>query len=197
MFPDQISREELNELPLQQYTGKVVVTARPLHFAGIIEEVRQASVVGFDTETRPSFKKGEYYPVSLVQLAIPNKVFLLRIHQSGLANEIKALLTDSAVTKVGVGTLDDIKALQKMDPTFEPSGFVDLNDTARELGVKNAGLRKLTAIFLNFRISKSQQVSNWERPELTERQVRYAATDAWACLAIYRQLQQWGYLDQH
>ncbi len=196
MFPDQISREELNELPLRHYTGKVVVTARAQQFAEIIQEVKAEKVIGFDTETRPSFRKGEYYPVSLVQLAIPNKVFLLRIHQTGMTQEIKAMLSDPDLIKVGVGTLDDIKALQKMDPYFKPDGFVDLNDIAKELEVKNAGLRKLTAIFLGFRISKSQQVSNWERPELTERQVRYAATDAWACLEIYNQLQQWGYIDE-
>ncbi|MTI30518.1 3'-5' exonuclease [Xanthovirga aplysinae] len=194
MFSKEISREELNELPLSGYKGKVVIVNRKDQFQNALSEIHEHKIVGFDTETRPTFRKGQpRHPVALLQVAIPDKVFLFRLNQLGFGRELGQYFGNSGIKKVGIGTRDDIIDLQKLH-AFEPSSIVDLNHVAKELEVKNAGARKLSAIFLGIRISKSAQISNWENEQLSEKQVRYAATDAWICLEIYRKLAFKGYI---
>ena len=195
MFPEKISKEEVNQLPLKAWEGKVVLSASVEQHAEVLYEVAQYPVAGFDTETRPSFRKGVSYPLGLLQIAVPNKVYLLRIHKTGMTHEIRSFLENETITKVGIGLLDDMRSLEEIIPGFRPGGFFELEKlTKEELGIQQSGLRNLTSILLGFRVSKSQQTSNWNKDELSEGQIRYAATDAWACLALYERLQSLGYL---
>lgn len=182
-----ISAEEINLLPLNAYTGKVHVITDEKNLSRVINEVSKHQVIGFDTETRPSFKKGQSYKVALLQLAVPNKVFLIRTHHSGFTRDLAEIFESPEIIKAGVAIRDDIKALQTLH-RFTPSAFIDLALMAREAGLQVESVKKLTALVLGFRISKSAQTSNWEAPTLTEKQIEYAATDAWVCLEIYHRL---------
>jgi ribonuclease D len=182
-----ITPEEINSLPLKTFDGKTSVISEPEKLPKIISEISKYEVVGFDTETRPSFKKGQVYKVSLLQLAIPKKVFLIRINYTGVTEEIASLFADPKIIKTGVGIRDDIKALQKLRP-FEPAGVFDLSTLAKQAGLQVESVKKLTALLLGFRISKSAQTSNWEVPTFTQKQIEYAATDAWVCLELYGKL---------
>jgi len=182
-----ITAEEINQLPLRAYEGKVQVITEAKNLSCVYQEVMKHPVVGFDTETRPSFKKGQSYKVALIQLAIPNKVFLIRTHHTGLTEEFNGIFESERIIKAGVAIRDDIKALQNIKP-FSPSAFVDLSILARQAGLQVESVKKLSALVLGFRISKSAQTSNWEVPTLTEKQIEYAATDAWVCLELYEKL---------
>jgi ribonuclease D len=184
-----ITPDEINNLPLHTFDGKAVVVGDATQLAKICKEIEKHDVVGFDTETRPSFKKGQVYQVALLQLALPKKVFLIRINHTGVTEEITRLFENPKIIKAGVGIRDDIKALQKLRP-FEPAGFFDLSTLAKQSGLQVESLKKLTALLLGFRISKSAQTSNWEAPTFTQKQIEYAATDAWVCLELYEKLKQ-------
>jgi len=192
IFQTYVTPEEVNELPLTSYGGKIVVVTDPRKIPEAVNEISQHEVVGFDTETKPTFKKGQFYHVSLIQIGIPNKVFLFRINKTGLTSDLKLLLSNEKILKLGVGLHDDIISLKKIE-TFESAGFVELHHYVAAMGVRNTGLRKLAAIILSIRISKSQQTSNWDNATLTENQLRYAATDAWVCLEMYNKLVATGF----
>jgi len=193
MLPPLIVPPEIRTLPLKRFEQTKVVVGNDSQLYRVFSELNQHDRVGFDTETRPSFSKGEYHPVSLVQLALPNKVFLFRVNLMELPQELTDYLGNSEITKIGVGIKEDLAALQKL-AIFEPAGFIDLTQIGQKLGINNPGLRNLTAAVLGFRISKGQQTSNWENRLLTKYQIDYAATDAWACLQIYNELEHRGYL---
>lgn len=193
MFPLSISKEEVMEFPLKHYMGKIVVAATEDQINNALEEINRSSIVGFDTEAKPTFVKGQIRNIGLIQVATEHKVFLLRIHKVGVLDSIHDLLQNENILKVGIGLTDDYKLLDRLRP-FEPKGFVDLNDTMEELGAESIGARNLAAMILEIRISKSAQTSNWELEELSQKQLNYAATDAWICLEIYNKLDGWGYL---
>jgi len=193
MFEKRITKDEINELPLFKYEGKIVIAADEMQIAKAIKEIEQYDLVGFDTETKPTFKKGEFNHVALVQIAVPDKVYLLRIHQIGITNALVKFLSNDKIVKIGIALDDDLIALNKKRK-FVPAGFLDLNKIAPTLGIENIGARNLSALLLTSRISKNQQVSNWENPVLTTPQLKYAATDAWICLEMYSKLQYWGYV---
>lgn len=182
-----ITQEELNVLPLRCYDGEVHLVTETSKAISIFEEVASHRIVGFDTETRPSFYKGQHYQVALMQIAIPEKVFLIRLKQTGIVNQMISFLENDEILKAGVGIRDDIKALQKLHP-FQPNGFVELSALAKNKGLQVESVKKLAGLVLGFRISKSAQTSNWEAPEYTEKQITYAATDAWVCLELYKTL---------
>ncbi|NJM25195.1 MAG: 3'-5' exonuclease domain-containing protein 2 [Bacteroidia bacterium] len=182
-----ITHEEVNSLPLNSFSGKVVLIKEPEKLATVFEEVQQHAVAGFDTETRPSFKRGQLYQVSLLQIAIPDKVYLIRLNKTGITDEIVRFLQVPTMIKSGVGVHDDIRALQKLK-RFAPDGFVDLAVLAKKAGLQVESVKKLAALLLGFRISKSSQTSNWDADVLTQKQIEYAATDAWVCLELYRKL---------
>jgi ribonuclease D len=184
-----ISTEEINLLPLKAYEGKVNVITEEKNISKVVREIQKHDVVGFDTETRPSFKKGQIYQVALLQLAIPGKVFLIRTHHTGITEDITSVFEDKNIIKTGVAIRDDIKTLQKIRK-FEPQSFIDLATMSKEVGLQVESVKKLAALLLGFRISKSAQTSNWEAPTLTEKQIEYAATDAWVCLELYNQFQK-------
>jgi ribonuclease D len=182
-----ISPEEINTLPLKTFEGKTIVISDVLLLPKAIKEIEKHDVVGFDTETRPSFKRGQVYQVSLLQLAVPKKSYLIRVNHTGITDDIKRLFENENIIKAGVGIRDDIKALQKLKP-FEPGGFHDLSLIAKQAGLQVESVKKLTALLLGFRISKGAQTSNWDAPAFTQKQIEYAATDAWVCLELYRKL---------
>lgn len=182
-----ITPEEINSLPLKTFTGKTSVISDPQKLGKVIKEIEYHDVIGFDTETRPSFKKGQVFQVSLLQLAIPHKVFLIRLNHTGVTEELASFFSNAGIIKTGVGIRDDLRALQKLRP-FEPLGFHDLSTLAKEAGLQVESVKKLTALLLGFRISKSAQTSNWEVPNFTQKQIEYAATDAWVCLELFHRL---------
>lgn len=185
-FPPKrhISKAEINELPMKAYDG-------PIHLFKTEKEADEAAgkllsetLLGFDTETRPAFRKGESYDPSLLQLATENDVYLFQIQQCGLTPNLLKVLSSPDIIKAGVALERDVSELQDV-VEFEPDGYVELAHPAKNAEIKNLGLRGLTAILFGFRISKKEQVSNWARPELTASQKTYAATDAWLGRKIY------------
>lgn len=183
-FNESVSDEDLRKLPVSQFEGRVTLVDNMTKFHKVMPQLRRSGVLGFDTETRPSFRKGQRHRVSLLQFADDHNAWLFRLNMIGLPEELTAMLSDPDIIKVGVAIHDDIKALNSLRP-FEPGGFVDLQNVVTGHGIKQLGLKKLSALILGFSISKSQQVSNWEAPALTEPQMAYAATDAWVCRRIY------------
>jgi ribonuclease D len=184
MFKESITKEELTDLPLRWFEGKIDVIDTFAKVKSAVKKLQNQSAIGFDTETKPAFKKGINNQVALLQLSTRNHAFLFRLNKIGLPDEIRELLADPNIIKPGVAIHDDIKILRNLSD-FDPAGFVDLQEHAKERGIQNFSLKKLTAIACGFRISKGQQLSNWEADNLTEAQQIYAATDAWAALEIY------------
>jgi ribonuclease D len=183
-----ISNEEINALPLGAFEGEVVVISEAGKLEKAFNEIAKSHTVGFDTETRPAFVKGQQYKVALIQVALPSKVFLIRPQSTGITPEIIHFLQNESIAKAGVAVRDDIKALQRIKP-YTPGGFVELASLSKQAGLEVESVKKLTALLLGFRISKTAQTSNWEAETLNEKQISYAATDAWACLEIYKRLQ--------
>jgi ribonuclease D len=189
MFRESITKEELAELPLSQFNGDIVLVEN-LRMADMAAGyLRNFQVLGFDTETKPSFSRGESHKVALLQLASEERAFLFRLQKVGLPDSIRQLLTDPDRLKVGVAIRDDLKALQKLK-NFKPGGFIELQDMAVHAGIRDFSLKKLCAIVLGVRISKAQQTSNWEAEALSDQQLVYAATDAWMSLRIFDKMNQ-------
>lgn len=196
MILKKISKEDINELPLGQFEGEIVLVNSRDQIKEVADELSRHPLLGFDTETRPSFRKGTQYYVSLLQLATDDVAFLIRLNELGMPGLIQELLEEPGIIKIGAAVLDDLRALRKVAIGFQPMSFFDLNDELKKVGFENVGVRNLAAMVLNMRISKSEQVSNWEASILTDKQMLYAATDAWVCLEIYKKLQYQGYLDE-
>jgi ribonuclease D len=186
-YKETVTAEEMQEYDLSWFKGDIVVVDNIQIFNRIIKKLSGEKVLGFDTETRPSFRKGHKNKVSLIQLASSGLACLFRINKIGLPKELLGILADPGVKKVGVAIHDDLRFLKKLRK-FNPDGFVDLQGFVKDFGIKSSGLKKLTAIILGFRISKRQQVTDWEAVELSEAQQIYAATDAWVCQEIYKKL---------
>ena len=182
-----ITKEEIEQLPITAFGGKINVplTSNEIHNA--IDYLRKYPVLGFDTETRPNFRKGQHNAVALLQLSAGDEAFLFRLNKIKLPEEVKELLSDASIVKAGAAIHDDLKALVKLSP-FVPGGFVDVQPMAKQIGIEQAGLRPLAAMLMGIRISKAQQTSNWEIPYLTAAQKLYAATDAWVSFEIYTRL---------
>lgn len=185
--PDTISNDELSDLPLRSFSGEITVINDGEALTRALDEITRNGVVGFDTETRPSFKKGQIYKVSLLQLATERTAFLIRLQYTGFTSELVNFLENDSIVKTGVGIRDDLNALKRLH-NFTPGGFIDLVPLARGAGLKVESVKKLTGLLLGFRISKSSQTSNWDAEKLTRKQVEYAATDAWVCLKLYHTL---------
>lgn len=183
-FNEGVTDDDLKKLPLLQFGGRVVLIDDMRKFHHVIGELRRSEILGFDTETKPSFKKGRRNKVSLLQLADDNTAWLFRLNMTGLPPELAEVLADKNIAKVGVAIHDDIRALKHLAP-FEQGGFTDLQSVVSVHGIRQLGLKRLSAIILGYSISKSQQVSNWEATELTPAQQLYAATDAWVCRKIF------------
>lgn len=195
MIPLKISKEEVNALEIGAFRGDIVLVDEMSELTKAVVALKQSKWLGFDTETRPAFKKGVSHEVSLLQLSTKETAYLFRLNKIGLPAEVQEILEEPQTIKIGAAVRDDLKALKKISPNFKPALFFDLNEELKKVGFENFGVRNLSAMVLNMRISKSEQVSNWEVEKLTDKQLLYAATDAWACLEIFRKLRQEGYLD--
>jgi len=186
-FQKSITKEEINELPLEAFEGEIVIIDSNEGLEEAVDYLKQFPVLGFDTETKPSFTKGNVNPVALLQLSSFEKSFLFRLNRIGLPFPIIDLLSDPEIIKVGAAIKDDIRGLQDIND-FDGNSFLELQQYVSSFGIENFSLKKLAAIVLKIRISKRQQVSNWEAVELSVGQLRYAATDAWVSLEIYNAL---------
>lgn len=187
-FEVRISKEELANLPVRKFVGEIVVVDNDSTLDAIMNELEKAPLVGFDTETKPTFKKGQINQVALLQIATPDKSFLIRLSMMGFHQRIKAFLEDESRLKIGLSIKDDFHNLAKLGE-FHPGGFIDLQDYVRNFGIADSSLTKIHAIIFGERISKGQQLSNWEASTLTSKQKEYAALDALACIDIYKKLQ--------
>jgi len=179
-----ISKAEINDLPLIAWEGEIQILETEEAMDAAVAELMSESHLGFDTETRPTFKKGDYYPPALIQLATEHCVYLFRISKTETFEPLLPILESPDILKTGVAIKDDVKELRAMED-FTPGGFVEIADVTLKLGYENRGLRALAGLLLEGRISKAAQVSNWARPELDNKQIRYAATDAWISREIY------------
>lgn len=183
-YKEAITKEELSELPLNFFEGEIIVVNNKRAVKKAVDYLEKFPFLGFDTETRPSFKKGQVNKVALLQLSTNERAYIFRIIDFELPKSLLKLLSNPSIIKAGAAIRDDIKTLQ-INKHFEPAGFFELQDEAQNLGIKNFSLKKMSGIVLGIRISKAQQLSNWESPELTEAQLRYAATDAWISYKIF------------
>lgn len=182
----KFDKSRIGELPRVLFTGRIIPILSETEAEKAVEYLLQADVLGFDTETRPVFKRGQHHKVALLQVSTLDTCFLFRLNRIGLCPAVKRLLETTSVTKIGLSWHDDVMSLHKRGE-FEANGFIDLQDMVKDFGVKDMSLAKLYANFFGQRISKREQLSNWEADVLTEKQKGYAATDAWACVMLYNE----------
>ena len=189
MFQISISPEEISALELVSFPGEIVLVDREgEQLDHALRYLKRQRVLGFDTETRPTFSPDQHSTgTALLQLSGEGRAFLFRLKKIGLPKPLAAILANPSIVKVGAATLDDVRGLQKITP-FSPKGFVDLQSIVSEYGIRDKSVKKMTAIILGVKISKAQQLSNWEAEHLSESQQRYAATDAWVCREMYLKL---------
>jgi len=184
-----INKEELAGLPLISYDGAISLIDSAAEAHAAIRVLRKEKIVGFDTETRPSFHKGRLHKVALMQIATADRCFLFRLNKIGICAELKDFLEDAAVNKVGLSVHDDFGVLRR-SCEMSPRGFIDLQDMVKQYRITDISLQKIYAIIFGERISKSQRLTNWEAETLSPAQQAYAALDAWACLKIYHYLSE-------
>lgn len=177
----------ISSLPVAQFQGKIIVVLTPGETEKAVRYLLSQPILGFDTETRPSFKKGHQHKVSLLQVSTPDICFLFRLNYIGLTDSLVRLLEDDTVLKIGLSWHDDINSLSKLR-TFKTGQFIDIQHHANELGIEDLSLQKIYANLFAQKISKRQQLSNWEADILSDKQKIYAATDAWACIQIYNEI---------
>lgn len=189
MFIESIDSERLKQLEYASFPGKIqVIDCVGADFNRAVAYLRSQKVIGFDTETRPCFSANQpRYGVALLQLSGPEKAFLFRVNKMGMHRRLCSILADEKIVKVGAAIHDDIRGLQKLND-FKAGGFVDLQRIVWEWGIRDKSVKKMAAIIMGFRISKTQQLSNWEAETLSEQQCKYAATDAWVCREMYLKL---------
>ena len=186
-FINKISNEQTALLPAVEFRGKILLVEQERDIAEACKQLAQQPQIGFDTETRPSFRPGVTFRVSLLQLSTPTVCYLFRLNKIPLAKPILQLLENKEVLKIGADVAGDLRSLRQIRH-FRNGGFVDLQTIAPQWGIEEKSLRKLSAIVLGQRVSKAQRLSNWEAATLTDKQQLYAATDAWVCTRIYEQL---------
>lgn len=189
MFKSKITKEEVNELPLTGFSGKIYVLETPEEAVKALERLNVEKVVGIDTETKPAFARGQYHKVALLQVSTLDECYLFRLNKMGLPPEIGEFLSNKKIKKIGLALKDDFVGLNRHH-RFKPENIVDLQKIVKEYGILELGLQKMYAVVFGEKISKSQRLTNWESPVLSEQQQIYAATDAWAVLKIYQQLKR-------
>jgi len=183
-----ISKEEISNLPLADFEGSIHVIQTPEEAEKAVSFLKTQTVLGFDTESRPSFQKGKVNEIALMQLSTDTSCFLFRINRIGIPQALSGLLADASIKKIGLSIKDDFHMLNKMT-TIQQVNFIDLQNYVKNFQIEENSLTKIYAILFEKRISKSQRLSNWEADFLTERQKKYAALDAWATREIYMKLE--------
>ncbi len=189
IFDAHIEKSQIATMPTLTYEGRIITIDTAADVEKAMKALSKESIVGIDTETRPAFRKGVQHKVSLLQLSTANTCFLIRLNRTGMPDSLISFLENSEITKVGVSLHDDYQSLSRRHK-FKAGGFFDLQKHVGEFGIEEMSLQKIYAIIFGMRISKSQQLTNWEQDVLTDKQKQYAATDAWACLNIYNRLKQ-------
>ena len=192
-FAPTISREQLASLPIRRYEGPVRIVNAAAHLPLARADILHEHVIGLDTETRPTFRKGQLHLPSLVQIATTKTVYLFQIQQLDCSALLADVLSHAAIVKAGIGLAEDFVKLKKVFP-FEAHNVVDLAALARRAGIQQSGVRTLAGILLGLRITKGPQTSNWAARNLSPRQINYAATDAWICREMYLRFQKLGLL---
>ena len=188
-FQRSVEKEHIQGLPLRGFEGKIHLINHSRQFSAAEVLLREFKVLGFDTETKPSFKKGKVNKVAMLQLATREHAFIFRINHLGIPDFVKDILENPGIIKIGVAIHDDLKSLNQIK-SLHSDGFVDLQQYVTRFNIEDKGLKKLTANILGFRISKRYQTSNWEDEVLSLPQLEYAATDAWVCYEMYQRLNQ-------
>jgi ribonuclease D len=186
-----ISKEDISKLPIETFNGNIVVIDHGQEVAKAIDYLFAQPVIGFDTETRPTFTSGKSNKVALLQLSTEDTCFLFRLNLIGYPDALKDIICSSTVKKIGLSLRDDFAAMRKRSG-LTPENFIDLQIFADKFGIDDNSLQRIYAIIFGKKISKSQRLSNWEAPELSYYQLTYAALDAWACLRIYNHLMNGG-----
>ena len=191
MYKITVSAEDIEKLEMVSFPGKIVVIDKADEsLVKAVAYLRRQSILGFDTESRPCFSADQpHYGVSLLQLSSAKRAYLFRIKKCGMPRSLCSLLANPRIVKVGAAVHDDLRGLKRLHG-FEPAGFVDLQKIGWEYGIKDKAVKKMAANILGIRISKTQQLSNWESDKLSEPQQKYAATDAWVCREMYLKLMQ-------
>lgn len=185
----RMTKEQINSYPIAKYQGPIHVIRRPEQVELAVTELEGETLLGFDTETRPTFRAGQSYLPAVLQLAGEEAVYVFQLKHCGFPESLRQLLADPEIIKAGVGLDRDIRELNELAP-YKPAGFVDVGELAKQAGCMNHGLRGLATLLLGFRVSKGRQTSNWAQPKLTRAQIEYAATDAWVGRELYRRLQE-------
>lgn len=188
-FLHRINKDAVNSLPLARFHGEVIVVRDKEAAIKALDYLNRQTVVGVDTETKPSFVRGEHHPTALVQIATIERCYLFQLKFVAFDAAMAALFANPDICKVGLAFRDDLRGLQRLCP-FRPANCVDLQQIVLKYGILDLGLQKMFAIVFGYKISKSQQLTNWEVSVLTDEQAYYAATDAWATLLIYKELLQ-------
>jgi ribonuclease D len=181
----KLSKDDINSLPLIKYEGEVVVLSSKDSAQTAIDDLMNYDTIGFDTETKPTFVKGPLNPPSIIQLASEDRVYIFQLDNKNIFETLSPLLSKKNITKCGVSVERDLIELMYFSP-FNPSSFIDLGNIARDNEIPHHGLRGLVAMFLEGRISKGSQISDWSRPKLSESQISYAATDSWVSLKLFK-----------
>ena len=189
IFNARIEKSEVAQMPTLVYPGRIITIDTASEVDKAVKALSKEKILGLDTETRPAFRKGVHYNVSLLQLSTADTCFLIRLCRTGMPDSLVALLEDKEIMKIGVSLHDDYQALARRKK-FKAGGFFDLQKYVSTFGIEEMSLKKIYAIIFGERISKSQQLTNWEHDVLTDKQKQYAATDAWACLKIYNRLKE-------
>ena len=186
---NRLDKEYIKDLPLVSFPGKIITVNSEREADKAVPFLLSKDILGVDTETRPSFKKGQQHKVSLLQVATEDICFLFRLNRIGIPEALEEFLANEKVLKIGLSLRDDFGAMRKRTD-IQPANFLDLQNYVGQFGIEDASLQKIYAILFNKKISKGQRLSNWEADVLSDAQKKYAALDAWACLKIYNQLKQ-------
>ncbi len=188
-----ISRDDVNALPIGRYEGEICMVESAGDLARAMADIRAERVVGFDTETRPAFRPGESYLPSLAQVATARAVWLFKLIEKQNQAAVAEIVASASIVKAGVSMSDDLKGLKKIFP-FEEESILDLGTVAKRYGLKQSGVRNLTAMLLGWRVAKGAKTTNWAARTLSAQQIAYAATDAWACRELYLKFVELGAL---
>lgn len=184
---NRLDKEYIKDLPLVSFPGKIITVNSEREADKAVPFLLSKDILGVDTETRPSFKKGQQHKVSLLQVATEDICFLFRLNYIGMVTSVISLLSNTDVPMVGLSWHDDLAALQKR-MEFKPGLFIDIQDIIRDIGIEDKSLQKLYANIFKQKISKRQRLTNWDADVLSDKQMSYAATDAWACVRLYKEI---------
>ncbi len=186
---DKFDKKDITLLPKAEFKGKIFIIISEKESDKAVQFLLKQKILGIDTETRPSFRRGQHYKVALLQVSTHDTCFLFRLNRIGITDSIKKLLEDCNTIKVGLSLKDDLRSLSERED-FIPGMFIDIQNEVKEIGIQDLSLQKIYANLFGMKITKNQQLTNWEADALTEAQKTYAATDAWACIQIYEEIKR-------